>query len=332
MAELCISLAGVPTATTATSGHCSTIPNSNTDRSRGGHTFVDTTAAQAFVHAAVLHVVTAHSRGRRRNRVVDPVQDQTGQPAAVDRFSVEPGDATGGPGRSGEPLHLRHWHRLLRAAAAMGWADVDLASRAVDAVLQELQTTRLPWLNTVRMRAMAAAADPPDPAPLAEAAVCSEGADQQREDASGELGSEGYDTVAGDVVGVLYTATKLGLRQRVDVVEAVVRALLDAVRVVEEAAAVAPAPVRLLGQVSGRELLRARDVVALSPGALEELRVGLDYFSSMLWTLKHRRLRISAHILRQRLGLWEGPGIGGDVEGGRSDAQYDVQVERVGLV
>ncbi|GLI70057.1 hypothetical protein VaNZ11_014827, partial [Volvox africanus] len=294
--------------------------------------------ARAFLHAAILHVVTAsepvastssrYATGSLQVALIADTNSEGGAPsAAVGRACKGKKDA--GRGVGGDPMRLRHWHRLLRAAAAGGWRDHGLGNRALDAVLREVHSTRRAWLTAVRVRAEERAAAAPAAAPDEVPYVASlpsqlsqppsavvRGAWTEAEQAEDEEGNSlggtesGFDTVAVDVAGVVHTAALLGLHGRLDVVEAVVFGLLEALRAAEDALIPVqwqsqPQPLGGTGSQSPGKQVRPQDVVALSPGALEQLQSGLEHFNPVLQMMESRRTRIAVHVLRQRLGLWE---------------------------
>ncbi|GIL44061.1 hypothetical protein Vafri_1559 [Volvox africanus] len=310
-----------------------------TTATTSGMAITTAAVARAFIHAAILHAVKAsepvastsrrHATGTLGVDLIVDTNSEGGAPsAAVGQDCKGKEDVTRGVG--GDPMRLRHWHRLLRAAAAGGWRDHVLANRALDAVLREVRSTRRAWLTAVRVRAeeraaAAAAATGPEELPYA-ASLPSQisqpsstmvkgawvEAEQGEDEEGNSLGgaASGYDTAAGDVAGVIHTAALLGLHGRLDVVEAVVFGLLEALRAAEDGLMPAqwqaqPLPLGGPGSPSPGKQLRPHDVVALSPKALEQLQSGLEHFSPVLQMMESRRTRIAVHVLRQRLGLWE---------------------------
>ncbi|GIL87452.1 hypothetical protein Vretifemale_15555, partial [Volvox reticuliferus] len=335
MVEVCSRLAGgkdgcdAPTITTT-----------------GGIAITSAAVARAFLHAAILYAVTAsepivstssrHATGGLQVALIAGTNSEDDTPSAAVGL-VGNGKKDVGRGVGGDPMRLRHWHRLLQAAGAAGWRDHSLANRALDAVLREVRSTRRAWLTAVRVRAeeraaaaAAAGADklqyaaplPSPPSQSSSTAVKGAWREAAQEDEERScLGGTAsvYDTAAGDVARVVHTAALLGLQGRLDVVEAVVFGLLEALRAAEDALMPEqwqpqPQPPAGPGCQSAGKQMRLQDVVTLSPEALEQLQSGLEHFSPVLQTMESRRTRIAVHVLRQRLGLWEKHSAYGAVE------------------
>ncbi|KXZ45315.1 hypothetical protein GPECTOR_56g412 [Gonium pectorale] len=232
---------------------------------------------RSLIHEAVLRAV-ALAEGRQQQ----PVGGGGGGSGAANAAAA-----------GGEALRLRHWHRLLRAAAAAGWRDEALAGRAADGMLGELAALRPAWLGAVRARAAAEAAG---------------------------SGGQGYDLTAGDVAAIVHTAATLRLRRRGDVVTAVAAALMDGLNAAAEGyAGGGKAGGAALSAGSGRHLAAmpaapapagAGPGLALAPAAAAELAAGLDYFAPTLDSLAQRTAKAAVAVLRRRLRLPEPAPVG----------------------
>lgn len=122
-----------------------------------------------------------------------------------------------------EPLRLRHWNALLRAAERAGWEDAVTAGQALDAMLAELSGFKSTWIATLQGRRRQALGhlqqqqlrSGPDPVHGGGGAGDDDGT------------VERFDPTASQVAGMVVTAARLRLG-RPDVIAAAISALLQA--------------------------------------------------------------------------------------------------------